>query len=159
MPIKSVKMKISKNKKMRFFLMSQGSLTPKIRFLGHKVCPVARVRTDTHESDYWGHPFRVSGFFFKFSFNLSSRRGPINTKTNEWMALANILFLETIITLYLGNSEDVIEFRHIITHISISVHQQSFIFSWFILPLTHSLSHSFIHSFFQGKFIFLGLHQ
>ena len=47
MPIKSVKMKISKNKKMRFFLMSQGSLDPKIRFLGQKVCSVARVQTDT----------------------------------------------------------------------------------------------------------------
>ena len=46
MPIKSVKMKISKNKKMRFFLMSQGSLKPKIRFLGQKVCPAARERTD-----------------------------------------------------------------------------------------------------------------
>ena len=67
MPIKSVKMKISKNKKMRFFLMSQGSLNPKIRFLGQKVCPVARRQTDrqtdTHESDYRGHPFRVSGVF------------------------------------------------------------------------------------------------
>ena len=47
MPIKSVKMKISKNKKMRFFLMAQGSLDPKIRFLGQKVCSVARVQTDT----------------------------------------------------------------------------------------------------------------
>ena len=47
MPIKSEKMKISKNKKMRFFLMSQGSLNPKIRFLGQKVCPAARGRTDT----------------------------------------------------------------------------------------------------------------
>ena len=46
MPIKSVKMKISKNKKMRFFLMSQGSLNLKIRSLGQKVCLVARVRTD-----------------------------------------------------------------------------------------------------------------
>ena len=46
MPIKSVKMKISKNKKMRFFLMSQGSLNPKIRFLGQKMCSVARLRTD-----------------------------------------------------------------------------------------------------------------
>ena len=46
MPIKSVKMKISKNKKMRFFLMSQGSLDPKIRFLGQKVCSIARVQTD-----------------------------------------------------------------------------------------------------------------
>ena len=58
-------MKISKNKKMRFFLMSQGSFNPKIRFLGQKVYPVARGRTDTdtHESDYCGHPFRVSGVF------------------------------------------------------------------------------------------------
>ena len=39
-------MKISKNKKMRFFLMSQGSLNPKIRFLGQKMCPVARGQTD-----------------------------------------------------------------------------------------------------------------
>ena len=46
MPIKSVKMKISKNKKMRFFLMSQGSLNPKIRFLGQKMCSAARERTD-----------------------------------------------------------------------------------------------------------------
>ena len=28
------------------FLMPQGSLNPKIRFLGQKVCPVARGRTD-----------------------------------------------------------------------------------------------------------------
>ena len=40
MPIKSVKMK------MHFFLISQGSLNPKIRFLGQKVCSVARLRTD-----------------------------------------------------------------------------------------------------------------
>ena len=60
-------MKISKNKKMRFFLMSQGSLDPKIRFLGQNVCSVAREQTDTqtdrHESEYRGYPFRVSGFF------------------------------------------------------------------------------------------------
>ena len=49
--------------------MSEGSFNQKIRFLGQKVCPVARVRTDrhthtdTHESDYCGHPFRVSGVF------------------------------------------------------------------------------------------------
>ena len=40
-------MKISKNKKMRFILMSQGSLNPKIRFLGQKVCSVACVHTHT----------------------------------------------------------------------------------------------------------------
>ena len=48
MHIKSEKMKISKNKKMRFFLMSQGSSNPKIRFLGQKVCLVARPQTHTH---------------------------------------------------------------------------------------------------------------
>ena len=32
---------------MRFLLISQGSLNPKIRFLGQKVCPVAREQTDT----------------------------------------------------------------------------------------------------------------
>ena len=31
---------------MCFFLMSQGSLNLKIRFLGQKVCPVARGQTD-----------------------------------------------------------------------------------------------------------------
>ena len=41
-------MKISKNKKKLFFLMSQGSLDPKIRFLGQKVCSVARAQTDRH---------------------------------------------------------------------------------------------------------------
>ena len=55
--------------------MSQGSLDSKIRFIGQKVCSVARVHTDTqthrqthrqtdrHESEYRGHPFRVSGIF------------------------------------------------------------------------------------------------
>ena len=57
--------------------MSQGSLNPKIRFLGQKLCPVAHshthtythtrtythTQTDTHESDYCGHPFGVSGVF------------------------------------------------------------------------------------------------
>ena len=47
MSIKSVKMKISKNKKKCFFLMSQGSFNQKIRFLGQKVCPVAHGHTDT----------------------------------------------------------------------------------------------------------------
>ena len=47
MPIKSVKLKISKNKKMRFFLMCQGSLNPKIRFLGQKVCLAARKKVIT----------------------------------------------------------------------------------------------------------------
>ena len=60
MPIKSVKNIISKNKKSVFFLMSQGSFNPKIRFLGQKVCSVACDQTHTHESEYRGHP---SGIF------------------------------------------------------------------------------------------------
>ena len=67
MTLKMSFFKISKNKKMRFFLMSQGSFSPKIRFLGQKVCSVARSQTDRqtdrHESEYRGHPFRVSGIF------------------------------------------------------------------------------------------------
>ena len=43
---KNVKMENSKNKKKCFFLMSQGSLNPKIRFLDQTVCPVAREQTD-----------------------------------------------------------------------------------------------------------------
>ena len=83
-PQKSVKFRISKNeenktkqKRVFFPLMSQGSLSPNIRFLvlGQKVCSLARVHTDrhTHEGEYRGHPFRT------FSFNLSSsaRIGPI----------------------------------------------------------------------------------
>ena len=48
-------MDISKNKNMCFFLMSQGSLNPKIRFLGQKVCPVAHSHMDAptdRQSDY-----------------------------------------------------------------------------------------------------------
>ena len=38
--------KISKNKKLRFLLMSQGALSQKIRFLGQKLWPVACEQTD-----------------------------------------------------------------------------------------------------------------
>ena len=48
MPIKSVKMKISKNKKLRFFLMFQGPLNPKIRFLAQKLWSVVHVQRNTH---------------------------------------------------------------------------------------------------------------
>ena len=78
MPIKSEKMKISKNKKLRFFLMSQGSLNPKIRFLVEKVCPVACLQTDRQtdrQTDGVTTVGTLSGFQ-DFSFNLSSRIGP-----------------------------------------------------------------------------------
>ena len=81
MPIKSVKMKISKNKKMRFFLMSQGSLDPKIRFIGQKVCSVARVQTDTQtRKRIQMTPFQG---FRNVSFNLSSMIGPINSQKDS----------------------------------------------------------------------------
>ena len=73
MPIKSVKMKISKNKKKYFFLMSQGSFNPKIRFLGQKVCPVARGRTDI-QTRKWLLWALFQGFR-TFPSNLSSRIG------------------------------------------------------------------------------------
>ena len=62
MPIKSVKIKISKNEKMRFFLMSQGSLAPKIRFMGQKVCSVARVHTDAQTNTKVNTEDTLSGF-------------------------------------------------------------------------------------------------
>ena len=78
MPIKSVKMKISKNKKMRFFLMPQGSFNQKIKFLDQKVCPVARAHTDGQtdgQTDRVKTEDTLSGFQ-EFSFNLSSRINP-----------------------------------------------------------------------------------
>ena len=48
MPIKSVKIIILKNKNVRFFIMSQGSLYPKIRFPPQKLWSVARVQRHTH---------------------------------------------------------------------------------------------------------------
>ena len=54
---------------MCFFLMSQGSLNPKIRFLGQKMWSVAWLRTDrqtdTHESDYCGPHSGFKEFFFQ----------------------------------------------------------------------------------------------
>ena len=55
-------MKISKNKKMRFFLMSQGSLDPKIRFIGQKVCSVARVQTHRQTDTKVNTEDTLSGF-------------------------------------------------------------------------------------------------
>ena len=46
MSIKSVKIIISKNKIMHFFLMSQELFNPKIRFLGQKVGSIACMHTD-----------------------------------------------------------------------------------------------------------------
>ena len=56
-------MKISENKKMRFFLMSQGSLDPKIRFIGQKVCSVASVQTHRQTDKKVNTEDTLSGFF------------------------------------------------------------------------------------------------
>ena len=47
---------------MCFFLMSQGSVSRKIRFLGQKVCPVARVHTDRHTDTKVNTEDILSGF-------------------------------------------------------------------------------------------------
>ena len=46
MPIKKRKNENFEKKKRCFFLMSRGTLDPKIRFLCQKVCSVVRVQTD-----------------------------------------------------------------------------------------------------------------
>ena len=51
---------------------SKGSFSPKSRSKG-LLCSSG---TDRHDFENKGHPFRVS-VFFTFSFNLSSRSGPI----------------------------------------------------------------------------------
>ena len=79
MPIKSVK---TKNKRMRFFLMSQGSFNPKNRFLGQKVCSVARGRMDTQTHTKLNTEDTLSGFS-NCSFDLSSRIGPIDRQIDR----------------------------------------------------------------------------
>ena len=47
------------------FLMSQGSLNPKIRFLGQKVCPVSCLQTD-RQADRHTHRVTTEGTFKDF---------------------------------------------------------------------------------------------
>ena len=54
--------------------MSQGPFSPKIRFLGQKVCSVARGRTDG-QTQKWQQRTPFQGFRI-FSFNLSLSIGP-----------------------------------------------------------------------------------
>ena len=84
MPKTTSILKISKNKKNAFFLMFQGPLKQKIRFLAQKMCPVARGQTNNsqtnnsqtnrHGSENRGPPIGFSRFR---SFNLRLRSGPI----------------------------------------------------------------------------------
>ena len=57
---KGVKIIILKNKKLRFFLMSQGVLCQKIMLLGQKLWPAARENTD-RGFNHWV-PYRGSAF-------------------------------------------------------------------------------------------------
>ena len=51
MPKTTSILKISKNKKNAFFLMFQGPLKQKIRFLAQKMCPVARGQTNNSQTN------------------------------------------------------------------------------------------------------------
>ena len=57
--------------------MSQGSFSPKNRFLGQKVCSVAREQTTHRHTLTWIQRTSFQGFR-NFSFNISSRIGPTN---------------------------------------------------------------------------------
>ena len=64
MPIKNIKIKISKNKKKVIFSHVPRITQPKNSVPKPKSVPFSprtHRRTDTHESEYRGHPFRVSG--------------------------------------------------------------------------------------------------
>ena len=88
-------MKISKNKKNCFFLMSQGPLDPKIRFIGQKVCSVARGQTHRHESEYRGHPhpFSVLGIFPSAYHQGSVQQTSADQQTYYQKILLNVLHL------------------------------------------------------------------
>ena len=79
MPIKSVKMKISKTKMFFFFIMSQGSLNPKMRSLGQKLCSVARVQTDRQTHTKVTTVGTLSGFQ-EFSLQSIIKDQPNKTK-------------------------------------------------------------------------------
>ena len=51
MPKTTSILKISKNKKNAFFLMFQGPLKQKIRFLAQKMCPAARGQTNNSQTN------------------------------------------------------------------------------------------------------------
>ena len=72
--------------------MSQGSFNPKIRFLGQKVCSVARlqthIQTDRHTRKWLLRaPFQG---FRSFAFNLSSRIGPTRKMPLESVKIKKI---------------------------------------------------------------------
>ena len=71
-PIKVIFQNFGKQKKL-FLSHIPGSFSPKIRFLGQKVCSVARGQMDRQTDTKVKTEDTLSGFqyfFFKFSFNL-----------------------------------------------------------------------------------------
>ena len=62
--------------------MAQGSFNPKNRFLGQKVCSVARGRMDTQTHTKLNTEDTLSGFS-TCSFDLSSRIGPIDRQIDR----------------------------------------------------------------------------
>ena len=75
------KIKISKNKKLRFFLMSKGVLCLKIRFLGQKLWPVACEHIHTG----FNHWVPYQGFSLSSFCLWSDMSGPINRHKNAFL--------------------------------------------------------------------------
>ena len=101
MPIKSVKIKISKNKKMCFFLMFQGSLDPKIRFLGQKVSSVGLQQTDTKVKNgkmrifiKIGLKIKISkkNFWTNYNFRLLKSIPKFNFLSQKMAVLSPVIF-------------------------------------------------------------------
>ena len=116
--------KISKNKKLRFFLMSQGFFSPKIRFLGRsKGVPCSSGtdrrtdrRTDRHESQKRGHLFRVSGFLFQMSLQpIIKEQSNLNIVAgNTFVGARNV---SKIFYSFFINSVEVLQAQHGMYHL------------------------------------------
>ena len=89
MPIKSVKMNISKNKKMQN-VPGQGSFNPINRFLGKMVCFVAREHTDRqiHRLTYTDTEDTLSGFQDVFLQFIIKDRSNIENPSQKIISLS-----------------------------------------------------------------------
>ena len=102
-PIKSVKMKISKNKKIMFFSHVPRITQPKNQVPRSQipVCTVARSQTDS------GHPFTVSGFFpstYQSSKIRSAQKSivvDLDSTSIEVIARNNLIYLDSTYSLAL----------------------------------------------------------
>ena len=71
----------------------------KIRFLGQKIRPVGRARTDGHtdtQSDHCGHPFRVSGFFPSTYHQGSAQLTPFRPQVRHGHAAGQLLVVYNV---------------------------------------------------------------